>query len=100
MLKKVVTDFTFSAYGRELFTALGVDIGDFVAVGITVAVVFIISLLSEKGVNIRSALREKHPALYYAAILALIIYIVILGAYGPGYTRSTPSTPIFLRNQL
>lgn len=92
MLKKVVTDFTFSAYGRELFTALGVDIGDFVAVGITVAVVFIISLLSEKGVNIRSALREKHPALHYAAILALIIYIVILGAYGPGYT---PVDPIY-----
>ena len=92
MLKKVVTDFTFSAYGRELFTALGVDIGDFVAVGITVAVVFIISLLSEKGVDIRSALREKHPALHYAAILALIIYIVILGAYGPGYT---PVDPIY-----
>lgn len=92
MLKKVVTDFTFSAYGRELFTTLGVDIGDFVAVGITVAVVFIISLLSEKGVDIRSALREKHPALHYAAILALIIYIVILGAYGPGYT---PVDPIY-----
>lgn len=87
-----MTDFTFSAYGKELFTALGVDIGDFVAVGITVAVVFIISLLSEKGVDIRSALREKHPALHYAAILALIIYIVILGAYGPGYT---PVDPIY-----
>lgn len=60
-------------------------------VGITVAVVFIISLLSEKGVNIRSALREKHPALHYAAILALIIYIVILGAYGPGYTPVDPT---------
>lgn len=92
MLGKAVTDFTFSSFSAEFFSNIGVDIGDFIAVGVTVAIVLAVSVMQEKGVNIRQRLRERGPVIHYAVILALLLYIIVIGAYGPGYT---PVDPIY-----
>lgn len=92
MLGKAVTDFTFSSFSAEFFSNIGVDIGDFIAVGVSVAIVLAVSVMQEKGVNIRQRLRERGPVIHYAVILALLLYIIVIGAYGPGYT---PVDPIY-----
>lgn len=92
MLGKAVTGFTFSSFSAEFFSNIGVDIGDFIAVGVTVAIVLAVSVMQEKGVNIRQRLRERGPVIHYAVILALLLYIIVIGAYGPGYT---PVDPIY-----
>ena len=90
MFGKMVTDFRFSSIDGTLMTSLGMETADFVIVGITLAIVFTVSLLKERGVNIRASLQAKPLALRWAIFYALIFYIILFGAYGVGYIPVDP----------
>ena len=92
MFGKMVTDFRFGESGHELFKRLGVDYADLLIVGVTVAIVFTVSVLNEKGMCVRAELKKKNIVLRWAVLLALCMYIVIFGAYGIGYM---PVDPIY-----
>lgn len=90
MFKKAVTDFSFSDFSPELFGQLGIDYSDFLIVGVTVAIVFAVGLINEKGICIRQELKSKNVALRWSVIYAMIMFIVIFGAYGVGYMSVDP----------
>jgi len=90
MFRKMVTDFRFSTLSAELLDSLGIDCMDLLIVGITVLIVFTVSLLKERGISIRLSLKEKPTALRWALLYALIFYILIFGAYGKGYIPVNP----------
>lgn len=90
MFKKAVTDFSFSDFSPELFGQLGIDYSDFLIVGVTVAIVFAVGLINEKGICIRKELKSKNVALRWSVIYAMIMFIVIFGAYGVGYMSVDP----------
>lgn len=92
MFKRMVTDFNFTSFGDELFKALGIDYGDFLIVGITVAIVFVVGILNERGICVRAELKKKNVVLRWGVLLAMIMYLVIFGAYGVGYM---PVDPIY-----
>ena len=92
MFGRIVTDFNFGSMGHELFKKLGIDYADLLIVGVTVAIVFAISILNEKGICVRAELKKKNIVLRWCVLLALIMYIVIFGAYGIGYM---PVDPIY-----
>lgn len=92
MFGRIVTDFNFGSMGHELFKKLGIDYADLLIVGVTVAIVFTISILNEKGICVRAELKKKNIVLRWCVLLALIMYIVIFGAYGIGYM---PVDPIY-----
>ena len=50
----------------------------------------ILSFLQEKGVEIRGSLNRKPTALRWAVWYALILFILIFGAYGVGYIPVDP----------
>ena len=71
---------------------LGMDLQDYIVVAVTLVMVFIISLLRERGVRIRERLYEKPVLVRTLVTAALISLILLFGAYGAGYV---PVDPIY-----
>lgn len=90
MFKAIFTRFSFPALNAELLSKLGVDGQDLVIVGVAVGVVFAVSLLQEKGVKVCEALYQKPTVIRWGTLYALLLFIIIFGAYGNGYTSVDP----------
>lgn len=90
MFTRMVTDFRFSSISAEMLKTLSIDPQDFLIVGITLMIVLAVSLLKERGVQIRQVLQKQHILLRWAVIYALIFYIITFGAYGVGYIPVNP----------
>lgn len=82
--------FFIDDWSRTKFRSLGIDYEDMAIVLVTVIIVFVVSLLKERGVQIRQSLSTKPTAVRWALIFALIFYIIIFGAYGAGYVPVNP----------
>ena len=91
ILKRIITKFSFRSFSLEIFT-LGLDIKDFIVAFLALVVIFIISILKEKKINIRESLNKKNIVLRWALYYALILAIIVFGAYGAGYA---PLDPIY-----
>ena len=92
MLGRIFTKFSFASVRNGSLFELGMDRKDYLIIAVSVIIIFIIGLIQEKGIHIRQAIAKKNLALQYAAYYALIMYIIIFGAYGMGYV---PLDPIY-----
>ena len=93
MLKMMFTDFSFrSLYNADNVVALGIDGQDVAIVCVAVGLVWMISILKERGVEIRESVAKRPMPVRFAVWYALILFIVIFGAYGQGYI---PVNPIY-----
>ncbi len=92
MFKRIFTDFSLAPVKDGSVFTLGMDEKDFIIVGITVVIVFIISLLQENGVNITESIKKRNIVVRFLIYYALILFIVIFGAYGVNYI---PVDPIY-----
>lgn len=90
MFKKLFTDFTQLNFDKELQEKLGIDTLDFVVVGIALVIVLIFSILNEKGISVRELLAKRNIVIRWAFIYAMIMFIVVFGAYGVEYTPVDP----------
>lgn len=94
MLKAIFTDFgPLRGCYSTLKTALeasGCDVLDLLITAVAVCVVLVVSILQETGVEIRGSLNRKPTALRWAVWYALILFILIFGAYGVGYIPVDP----------
>ena len=92
MFKKLVTDFNFKDWTEGYLDSLGVDVKDLIIVGVAILIVFVISVLNEKGIIVRNELQKKNIFIRWTILIALILFIFIFGAYGIGYD---PVDPIY-----
>lgn len=92
MFGKMVTDFSFSTLDSTLMDKLKIDVQDIIIVAVALVIIFVISVLNEKGINIRLSLKKKNIVIRWVLLYALIMFIVIFGAYGKGYV---PVDPIY-----
>ncbi len=92
MFDKMLIDFHFTTLDHQLITKVGVDHSDLIIVGVTLLIVLVIGIFNEKGIIIRESLKKRNVVLRWGVLYALIIYIIIFGAYGPGYV---PVDPIY-----
>ena len=98
MIRRIFTDFGNPFWARynihellvNVLDAANCDIWDLAIVGVTVVIVFVVSLLQEWGVKIRESLSKRPTVLRWCVWYALILFIVIFGAYGAGYTPVDP----------
>jgi len=90
MFARMFTAPGFSSLNAQLLKSMGIDGKDFLIVGITLVIVFTVSLLQERGIAIRQTLAKKPLALRWLVLYALIFYILIFGAYGVGYVPVNP----------
>ena len=92
MFGKMITDFSFSTLDSTLMDKLKIDVQDIIIVAVALVIIFVISVLNEKGINIRLSLKKKNIVIRWGLLYALIMFIVIFGAYGKGYV---PVDPIY-----
>ena len=92
MFKKLFTDMKFTALTPEVLKPLGIDLKDIAIVLVAVTIVFVISLLNEKGIPVGERVNSLKLPARWAILFTLIMFIVIFGAYGPGYI---PVDPIY-----
>lgn len=92
MFKMLLTDFTPAGFNLETLESLGLDGQDIVITCVTVLIVLGISILKERGVEVREALGKQHVVVRWAVMYGLILFIAIFGAYGLGYI---PVNPIY-----
>ncbi len=92
MFTQMVTQFSLASFSDGKFLTLGVDDKDFLIVLVTCLLVFVISVLKEKGVHICSTIEKKNIVLRWTVWYVLIFYLIIFGAYGIGYI---PVDPIY-----
>ena len=98
MFRKIFTDFgdPFSAYYpfrdalNTLLECCLCDVWDLAIVAVTVVIVFTVSLLQERGTQIRASIARRPTWQRWIIWYALILFIIIFGAYGPGYTPIDP----------
>ena len=92
MFKKIVTEFTFTTVrNRALFT-FGMDKYDYYIVVFAVLIIFLIGIIQEMKIPVRTAIARRNIVVRFVIYYALILFIVIFGAYGAGYV---PVDPIY-----
>ncbi len=90
MFKKMISEFSLESIFNKTILGFGMGRYDFLIVITMLVVVFIISILKEKGINIREALSKKNIIFRWSIFYALILIIIVFGAYGDGYVPVDP----------
>ena len=90
MFRRMITDFRFSSVNGPMLISMGIDPKDFLIVGITLVIILVVSILNERGIQVRQALQNQPLVIRWAVLYALLFYIIIFGAYGVGYVPVDP----------
>ncbi len=90
MFNKIFTNFTFETLRSDKFLKLGMDVQDFIIVAIFTILIFAISIMKEKNINIIDKILKKKIVIRWTIYYAIIIAIIIFGAYGMGYAPVDP----------
>ena len=78
-MRNSITGFTFSALSDGSLESLGMGIKGSVILLIGCSAWFIVSLLKEKGINVREAIDRKPLIIRWAIYIALVLAIPCLG---------------------
>ena len=85
MLARIFTDFEAAELINGTALTLGMDIHDFAVIAAGVAVMFVVSVMQERGIAVRQYVAAKPLAVRWVLYFALVLSVVIFGAYGVGY---------------
>lgn len=92
MLRKIFTNFTLKGFFDKTIFNLGLDAPGFIIIIAFVILLFIVSLLKELGYNVRELISKQKGYVRVIIYYALILMLIIFGAYGTGYV---PVDPIY-----
>ncbi len=95
MFSRIFTKFSISSVKSGKIFELGLDRADFIIIGVTVLLIFVISVLQERGMHIRESIGKRNLAVQFAFYYALIMFIIVFGAYGQGYFPVDPMYAVF-----
>ena len=90
MVKKIFTEFSFKSFTNGEILNLKMDQADFIIIAIFTAIVFVISILREKDINIREQISKKNIVLRWTIYYLFMLSILLFGAYGMGYMPVDP----------
>ncbi len=84
MLKRVFTCFGGGTFSTDVLLC-GMDINDFAVTALGAALMLLIGILQEKGINVRDSVAGLVLPLRWAVYAGLVFSVIIFGAYGVGY---------------
>ena len=90
MIYKIFTNFSFDLFTPKSILNLGIDGYDFIIVFVTILIVLVISILKEKNINVRESIASKNIIIRWIIYYALILFVLIFGAYGGNYATVDP----------
>ena len=80
MLAETFTKAHLSQISMATVKAVGLSAQDLIIVGVGCLIIFIVSLLKEKGMNIREAIAQKNIVVRWVIYIAFIMFILIYGS--------------------
>ena len=83
MFRGIITDFHITALAESNF---GVDVPDLILASVSILLVFVVDIIHEKGISIRRKVAECKLPVRWSFWYAVILLVVVFGAYGSGYT--------------
>jgi len=89
MFMSIGRNFTFSVLSDGTFLNFDLNVGDYVILALSIALMFAISVFQEKGHSIRAELCKQNIIIRWIAYFALLFTIIIFGVYGEGYNVGT-----------
>lgn len=90
MFKTLILKFNLDFFKSNEMFNLGIDKLDYIVVLVTIVLVFIVSVMKEKGINVREYINTKPKAVRWIIYYLLIFYLIIFGAYGMNYAPVDP----------
>ena len=98
MLSRIFTDFgnPFSRYYSvkdaliTLVSVINYNIRDLYIVAVAAVILLVVGILQERGVSIRESLQKRPTWQRWCLWYALILFVLIFGAYGAGYVAVDP----------
>lgn len=90
MLTSIFTRFSFNLFNGKSILKLGIDGYDFIIIGVTILIIFVTSILKEKNIDIREEISNKNTVIRWLIYYALILFVLIFGAYGGNYASVDP----------
>lgn len=90
MFYNMVSNMTFASVTNRSVMKLGLDKEDFGIVAVTLIIILVVSILKEKGHHLRKDISGKILPIRWMFYFGLIMFIIIFGAYGPGYIPVDP----------
>lgn len=67
---------------------LGLDLSDFVILGIMIVILIVVGSMQERGIRIRKTIQEQNLYFRWILYFGAIAFLVIYGIYGPGYSAT------------
>lgn len=89
MLGTTVTDWRGAELTMDTIRALGVGASDFRLLMLCTVLLFVVSLVQERGVTVRNWISERNVLVRYLVLLAGAAAVLILGMYGSGFDEAT-----------
>lgn len=90
MFAAIATRFSFDPLAQGAVLSLGVDLHDFAIVAIMLAVMLMVGILKERGVDLCAAISARGAIVRWGTVIGLFLSIVIFGAYGGTYAPVDP----------
>ncbi len=90
MAYKMFTATSANAFFNNGIYKLGMDRRDFYIIAAALLIVAIIHLMQEKKIDVRKFIAQRPLLIRWSLYYALIMFIVIFGAYGQGYLPIDP----------
>lgn len=90
MFKLIVSNFSLQGLTDGTLLKIGLDGKDYIIIGVTLLIVFVIGVLKEKGIYIREEVSKKPLVVRWCIYYMLILYGLIFGAYLGPYTPIDP----------
>lgn len=91
----IFTTFNWNILWNGTMMKLGLTGLDYAVLGVSILVLFYVSVFQEKHGSFRKALAEKPAFLRYSLIFAMFLVVILMGSYGIGYDASN-----FIYNQF
>ena len=90
MFKRIFTHFSIETILNGKIFNIGMDPADFIIAGIFIALVFARDYAYEHDHNLLEDISSKSAVIRWAAWIAIVMIVVIFGAYGHGYIPVDP----------
>ena len=90
MFKRIFTHFSLETILNGKIFNIGMDPADFIIAGIFIALVFARDYAYEHDHNLLAMISGKNAVIRWAAWIAIVMAVVIFGAYGHGYIPVDP----------
>lgn len=85
MFGSIFTGFDLRTLTDGTLLKLGLSLGDFVVVLLSLIIVLAVGILHERGISIREEIASWNIALRWGFLYTAILLVIIFGAYGAGY---------------